>query len=342
MNMTNPDIGAYANNNYVPDIGQFGRRPDIINYTSMQNNIGPCNYPGNFTFAVPTSASQLNAGLQSNQHVGLYSNTYMNPQRVVPGMGVSWQHSVPNNMPWTDQVYGTVNSGVTTFSGKPTVSQSYNTVTSPRASCSVSPRRNKRHAVEDIEPIAPENKIFLTEEKMTARMKNLNISPMISSAAFVQPLPDVVLSSNMEPQYCQEAGDLQRLRELERRLEEDVSESMDREKSGKEKGKPRLRIKLNLPDQVTVGLFDPRPILPKKILEDINKPNLQVVVWKPPLGRPSDSEGEELKDKENPSDKEDTAPVIEMSAEDNELSSSLPLLRTPSEDIMDVDNMDTD
>lgn len=52
---------------------------------------------------------------------------------------------------------------------------------------------------------------------MTARMKNLNISPMISSAAFVQPLPDVVLSSNMEPQYCQEAGDLQRLRELERR-----------------------------------------------------------------------------------------------------------------------------
>lgn len=53
------------------------------------------------------------------------------------------------------------------------------------------------------------------------------------------------------------------------RLEEDVSESMDREKSGKEKGKPRLRIKLNLPDQVTVDLFDPRPILPKKILEDM-------------------------------------------------------------------------
>lgn len=63
MNMTYPDIGAYANNNYVPDIGQFGRRPDIINYTSMQNNVGPCNYPGNFTFAVPTSASQLNAGI---------------------------------------------------------------------------------------------------------------------------------------------------------------------------------------------------------------------------------------------------------------------------------------
>lgn len=67
-------------------------------------------------------------GLQSNQHIGLYSSTYMNPQQVVPGMGVSWQHSVPNNMPWTDQVYGTVNSGVTTFSGKPTVSQSYSTV----------------------------------------------------------------------------------------------------------------------------------------------------------------------------------------------------------------------
>lgn len=53
------------------------------------------------------------------------------------------------------------------------------------------------------------------------------------------------------------------------RLEEDVSESMDREKSGKEKGKPRLRIKLNLPDQVTAGLFDPQPILPQKILEDM-------------------------------------------------------------------------
>lgn len=44
---------------------------------------------------------------------------------------------------------------------------------------------------------------------------------------------------------------------------------MDREKSGKEKGKPRLRIKLNLPDQVTEGLFDPQPILPQKILEDM-------------------------------------------------------------------------
>lgn len=63
MNMTNPDIGAFANNNYVPDIGQFGQRPDIVNNTSMQNNVGPCNYPGNFTFAVPTSASQLNAGI---------------------------------------------------------------------------------------------------------------------------------------------------------------------------------------------------------------------------------------------------------------------------------------
>lgn len=52
-----------------------------------------------------------------------------------------------------------------------------------------------------------------------------------------------------------------------------------------------------------------------------------MVVWKPPLGRPSDSESEELKDQENPSDREeeDTAPVVEMSGEDNNLSSSLPL-----------------
>lgn len=52
-----------------------------------------------------------------------------------------------------------------------------------------------------------------------------------------------------------------------------------------------------------------------------------MVVWKPPLGRPADSESEELKDQENSLDKEeeDTAPVIEMLAEDNNLSSSLPL-----------------
>lgn len=65
---------------------------------------------------------------QTSQPMGVYSKTYINPGVVVPGMGVSWQHSVPNNMPWTDQVYGTVNSGVTTFSGKPMVSQSYVTV----------------------------------------------------------------------------------------------------------------------------------------------------------------------------------------------------------------------
>ena len=52
---------------------------------------------------------------------------------------------------------------------------------------------------------------------MAARMQNLNISPLNSTMVPVQPLPDVVLSTSMEPQYCQEAGDLQRLKELEKR-----------------------------------------------------------------------------------------------------------------------------
>lgn len=65
---------------------------------------------------------------------------------------------------------------------------------------------------------SPENKIFLTEEKMAAKMKNLNISSTNSSSVSpFQLLPDIVLSSNMDTPYCKEAGDLQRLRELEKR-----------------------------------------------------------------------------------------------------------------------------
>lgn len=51
------------------------------------------------------------------------------------------------------------------------------------------------------------------------------------------------------------------------RLEEDLSESMDRDKSGKEKSK--IRLKLNLPEKVTSSFFDPEPLLPKRILEDL-------------------------------------------------------------------------
>lgn len=53
------------------------------------------------------------------------------------------------------------------------------------------------------------------------------------------------------------------------RLEEDVSESIDREKGGKDKGKPKLRLKINLPDQVAASIFDPEPLLPKRILQDL-------------------------------------------------------------------------
>ncbi|XP_061188532.1 uncharacterized protein LOC133196691 [Saccostrea echinata] len=341
--MTNPDIGIYSNNNYVPDIGQFGHQPDIINnYTPMQNNQGGCNYPGNFTFAVPTSANQLTAGFtQTSQPAGLYSNTYMNPQQVVPGMGATWQHTVPNYMPWTDQVYGMVNSGmsrVSTFTGNSTVSQSYNTVPSPRPSCSGPARRNKRHATEDIEAGSPENKIFLTEEKMADRMQSLNIGTRNLSPPPIQPLPDVVLSSNMDAQYCKEAEGLQRLKELEKRLEDDVSESRDRENKRKEK--PKLRLKLNLPEKVTASIFNPSPILPKKILEDINNSNLQVVLWKPPLGRPANSEKSHDQDT---TDNDIDEPVIAMAEQDSDTLPSSPLFSLPEEDIdMDEDTMDLD
>ncbi|XP_062584823.1 uncharacterized protein LOC134246477 [Saccostrea cucullata] len=342
--MTNPDIGIYSNNNYVPDIGQFGHKPDIINSTPMQNNQGGCNYPGNFTFAVPTSANQLTAGFtQTSQPGGLYSNTYMNPQRVVPGMGASWQHTVPNYMPWTDQVYGMVNSGmsrVPTFTGNSTVSQSYNIVPSP--SCSGPTRRNKRHATEDIEAGSPENKIFLTEEKMADRMQSLNIQCTGTrnlSPPPVQPLPDVVLSSDMDAQYCTEAEGLQRLKELEKRLEDDVSESRDREKTRKDK--PKFKLKLNLPEKVTAGIFNPSPILPKRILEDINNSNLQVVLWKPPLGRPADT-GDKSHDQEA-TDNDEEEPVITMAEQDSTALPSSPLFSLPEEDIeMDEDNMDLD
>ncbi|XP_048742691.1 uncharacterized protein LOC125656140 [Ostrea edulis] len=338
--MINPDIGIYANNNYIPDIGQFGHQPDIINYPPMQTNAGACNYPGNFTFAVPTSANQLTAGFTQTN---LYTNTmtYMNPRQVVPGMGVSWQHTVPNYMPWTDQEYGKVSSSVS-FTGKSMVSQSYHMVTSSRPSCSGSLRRNKRHASEDIEECSPENKIFLTEEKMAAKMKNLNISSTNSSSVSpFQLLPDIVLSSNMDTPYCKEAGDLQRLRELEKRLEEDVSESIDREKGGKDKGKPKLRLKINLPDQVAASIFDPEPLLPKRILQDLNKPCMEVVLWKPPLGRPADLRDRKPLSQESPMNNlEEGSTVIAMSDQDSNTLLTSPLTRSYAEDLMDAETMD--
>lgn len=142
----NPGFSLYTNNNYIPGIGPFnavqtcqtqqgqsdGMDPSAKSYIpggeitlQLPGNRGGIpvqfppsinNYPGSFTFAVPTQANSiLSTFAQSTQprdhmpcSVGITG---------APGIGTHWQHSIPRLMPWQDAMSGQTTNGISTFTG---------------------------------------------------------------------------------------------------------------------------------------------------------------------------------------------------------------------------------
>lgn len=110
-NGINPYPGSYP---YIVPT-QSGMIPGVPSHTSQVGGISVNAYPGSFTFNVPTQASPISGSpTQTYQSHGIYTNNRL-PQCHAPGLGASWQHAVPTQMPWGDGMRHPY--GVTTFTG---------------------------------------------------------------------------------------------------------------------------------------------------------------------------------------------------------------------------------
>lgn len=277
--------GMFSNNNYLPDVGQFSNNNAYVNRCQP-----PAGMTGNqgvqFTFAVPTQANTYSFTLGStHQPRGIYSNPIYS-QSTVPGMGTPWQHSIPNPMPWSEDLAQRGNSGVSSFSAYPPVSSSFS-IYSNIPSCSKTPRRPKRHSTTEIEKEAPGSKCRLTEEKMAARMEGLSlictgISLANQSTGYqFQSSADLDLDLDQDSTQTDDScafmsEDWKKFRELENRLN---SESEEDEIQEGDKG-----VKVHISKDIAKNIMETPTLIPQEILSSLQKPCMELVLWKSPGG----------------------------------------------------------
>ncbi|XP_071179584.1 uncharacterized protein [Mytilus edulis] len=284
----NPGIDMFSNNNYLPDIGQFSNQGN--NGYLQRCRLPSTNQGAQFTFAVPTRASSYTLGQMGHTHQprGLYSIP-ISQQGMVPGFGASWQHSVPSRMPWTENwTAPTTSFGITTFTAIPTMSVPSFSIYSSIPSCSTTPNRPKRRHSVDIEKEAPNSKCRVTAEKMVARMEGLSLmntgSPSGSERTEYQFQPaldyDLTDMATSSTTCSTMSGGWERFREIENRLN---SESEDDELPDED------GVKVHITESIAKNILESQPLIPQKILDNFQKPCMEVVLWKSPGGFTTES-----------------------------------------------------
>lgn len=258
----------------------------------------------NFTFTTPTQSTMYSPPLMSSNQGYQFQRAV--PQTFSPTGCTPWQHSVPNRVPWMGQSVGlTVSSqGVSIFTA-PLCSRSQTSWTSmspqvtttqdPSPSCSQIPRRPKRGATQNLEYLSPTNKVHLTERMIAEHMRELSINSIVnppgqdgirqegcgSQQRFCQ-------FSKASPCISQQSGpdiasrglsqevQWQAFRDLEEKLDVSDDESPVKKESKLKKTEPKIVFLEKLPQQPSSGA------IPQKILDAIQKPSLELVLWQPP------------------------------------------------------------
>lgn len=95
----------FNNNNYLPDLNHYppaGQLPSAPLNLPPPEPVAPVvpggqgyTRTGNFRFLSPTQGTAVPAWVPSACSVGMAA---------APGLGASWQHSVPTTMPWANHV----------------------------------------------------------------------------------------------------------------------------------------------------------------------------------------------------------------------------------------------
>lgn len=273
------------NNNYLPNLNQFGPAQlpvSTVAASAQPSDMSPA--PGTLQAGMPYQM----LGNQPLRHFRFLSPTqgatvptWVPPANTMgmataPGVGVSWQHSVPTTMPWAHHTAPNFNAEITpTSSVQSPTQQSFPPSASDRFSQSQSVpapvQRRKRHSHDEDTPQGPSSKKYLSE-RMAAWFKQLHIAP-------------VQQSSSGGPwdsgAFRKRDNGWQRFCEVERRLETGVEEAEIEEadnRMSESSGEPRLVFA----EGVSEEILTPSPVLPKAIISTLTKPCMELVLYKEP------------------------------------------------------------
>ncbi|BFZ04747.1 hypothetical protein BsWGS_07786 [Bradybaena similaris] len=267
------DYSEFNNNNYLPGVYNDMEAAAAFNYHSaMTHTRSPSAVQNSFTFTTPTQCSTLatyRPSIQTTSPIGSLS---------APGVGASWQHSIPVTMPWADIKSPISHLGIgatTIFTGTP--ASPYH---DGQLSYSTPLRRPKRKAL-DLPDEAPTSKVYLCADQFA----NLKISPS-EKENYGLPADD---GGHTSVQFYSGAntskskGDIegwQRFRDVENRLDVELDEDvqLNMASTSSSTDGPCLKVAEGILKNSVTG----SPILPLKVMEDINKPCMQIVLWKSP------------------------------------------------------------
>lgn len=281
-----------------------------------------------FTFTSPTQSyslmgsppvSIMHGGLSPHsQHLNLHyhhhlgANPYLQTSAATtpstaPGVGVTWQHTVPSSMPWVQT--NSITPNPVCFSDVMS-SSSIITGTDPKPSCSCSPRRPKRRGTDMYEEAdmfqMPPNKVCLSEEKVAQQLQELSIDPNaclsrnkscgISSEDKDRHMPykhpgnwrginseaESMTSNEKTSKLSSMRNDGQSFKNvLPRKLLQEIIDEDENASSEK------TQRSLHIVEDLSNDILAPKTVLPRKILQEIisppaPKPCLDVVLWRPP------------------------------------------------------------
>ncbi|XP_076452587.1 uncharacterized protein LOC143288170 [Babylonia areolata] len=310
----------FNNNNYLPDLNHYRPAAGQQMPANVPGSPAPLDPPlpppaappvsgsgfghvGNFRFLSPTQVTAVPTWMPAACVVSTIS---------APGMGTSWQHSVPITMPWANHI-------APHFTAQSSPSQSLPVYTMPmgilpqttmmRGTPKPSVRclrlkRRFRASIND-DPEGPSSKRYLSE-RMASWFKQLQITPTKGQG------DDARSASGQEGTSSRLDNGWQRFHEVEKRLREDL-EDVDLEMSGTGAGKrngfgaaasglagaargaattgggsgggfgmENGGVVLQIPDEVKKEVQKREPVLPAQIMKTITSPCMDLVLWKPP------------------------------------------------------------
>lgn len=192
----------------------------------------------------------LPQNLPSNETVQTH---YPSPtvEQFAPTEPVPWNHTIPINMPWFQ-------------------------VQNPFPNAAVCPLRldhsgqkffHSKRKGEHFEEVPSPVKQFISEEVMTSRLKEMHISNKYSSVPTTTQTSEVALK---------EQAPIRTLQELEARLKDGCQAFDFKRNSGNEE--PVLVL---APE---IAKIETEPLLPRSIVNQLQKPTMEMVLWKPPGG----------------------------------------------------------
>ncbi|XP_052801763.1 uncharacterized protein LOC128232314 isoform X2 [Mya arenaria] len=307
------------NNNYMP-------QRNIVSFTGRTGQLNGLRSPQ----ILHNTASQPNADLSPNN---------IAEPLLVQGCSATWQHVVPQRMPWQTTAPLVPNQlGINVFTGSSTSTMcSMALPSTPTASCTALTynlgdpvpscsgfvnRPKRRHPVEDNE-LSPSSKIHLTEEKITNHLQGLRIhatSPPLGHTGASHALgntPDIITAANQEnqqnsscyQQYQQQqqqqdfsqGGYLTTQWQNYQDLENRLS-LMDEDLLDAEEtpmSSGSTQPRLHVNIDSLPRAIETRPVVPKAILDKIMNPCRDLVLWSAPGNKLQEKTDEKGDSEEN-------------------------------------------